>query len=212
MCIEVEIKKSMSDLYAEFRNKRQKHYVYTNADQFQPRWVPNYFYFMVPGEIADGVLRYTEEKAPKAGVVALKTPNNSKWSVGRYLEVLRPPKKLHSRSPDPKFIRSATMRMASEICGLRIALETLKTQGLSEKFADKVLYDVLALARQTGGALDFENEVEDLEKRAAELAQAVEGKLWRELDEAERLRWVDAAKKLVELFYADVNLPTEEIG
>lgn len=63
---------------------------------------------------------------------------------------------------------------------------------------DRVEDTVVTAARRYNGALDTENPDQDLESRAAELAACVDDLEWRNLDEAQRLRWKNAARRVLE--------------
>jgi hypothetical protein len=75
MCIEVEVKHSISDLRADFRNKAHKHYLYQQANPkhatgYEKGWhtnIPNFFYFLTPAELKDKALEIIADKAPYAG-------------------------------------------------------------------------------------------------------------------------------------------------
>lgn len=117
--IEIEVKVSRADLLAEFRNKKSKHAYY----QQLTNWSPNYFYFLVPIELAPEACEIVKEKFPKAGVLTYKYPT---LRPGERLKVVRNPQKLHGNKPFPKFVRSIRRRASSELCGLHIALDDLR--------------------------------------------------------------------------------------
>lgn len=198
MCIEVEIKKSMGDLRAEFRNKPHKHFVYNNAGEFDPRkasgYVPNYFYFFVPPELGQKAEEFLREKAPKAGLM-VAYPARRAYGVGKRVEVRVRPKKLHDRPPSPSFLRTAVMRMSSQICGFRIAMDELKLGPLG----DELVRTLERYTAQVAGTLDIEDFASDLEARAAEMAWCVDQKLWKDMDQTERLRWLVAAHRFLSL-------------
>lgn len=200
MCIEVEIKKSVSDLRADFKNKPQKHYVYAHAEEFDGRslsgYVPNYFYFFVPLALEEKAREIINEKMPKAGLAVVDFEPRFETHLGRSgVRVSRPPKKLHDSPPSNGFLRQAIMRMSSEICGFRIALGRLKKEELTQVLV-KALTQVAA---DSTGALDFEDVLADMEERGAELAWAVERKPWKSLSHAERFRWIASAVELLEI-------------
>jgi hypothetical protein len=214
LCIEVEVKKSRADLRAEFRSKPQKHYVYSHAEEFDRRtaagFVPNYFYFFVAGDIAEAAKEFVSEKAPYAGVVAVRWPSRYVTKVGRgSLQVMKPAVKLHTRPPSQRLLHAAMMRMGSEICGFRIALDQLKKGG--QTLTQQLIEDMVSAARDGSTTLDFEDAVLDLEKRAAELVEAVDGRAWHQLGTLDRLRWMEAARKLLEKTFENADLNNEQV-
>lgn len=133
-CIEVEVKHSLSDLRAEFRNKTQKHWVYANAEANNGRDVPNYFYVVVPEGLGEKSESIIAEKAPAAGLL-VHTPGKM---AGRNLTLLRKAKKLKATPPSSAFMRDAILRMGSQLCGLNI---------LHAQLEEKVLVAITAAAR-----------------------------------------------------------------
>lgn len=116
--VEVEVKVSRADILAEFRNKKTKYAYYESIQRF----TPNYFYFLVPQDLAPEASMLLEEKYPKAGVLTYRYPRNR---PGTRLMCTRPGKQLHKEKPTDKFLRSIWRRMASELCGMHIALDAL---------------------------------------------------------------------------------------
>lgn len=212
LSVELEIKKSISDLRAEFRAKSHKHYMYAHADEFSPRsmggYIPNVFYFFVPQELGEKAVEVAREHAPKAGVAALLYPAKSPFTAGRGISVLKKAEKLHDRPPSTMFLHAALMRMGSEICGFRLAIERLKKEPLDQKLIQELC---LAVRRQAG-ALDFEGPDEDLEGRARELATVVEHADWAQLNLDQRQRWIGYAQQLIELSYQGLEERREEVG
>jgi hypothetical protein len=197
MVIEVEVKKSISDLRADFKNKPQKHYTYSEAENYAKGiygYVPNYLYYFVPEELATKAEEIVREKCPKAGVAAL----------GRYgVNIVKRPSKLHPRPPSPSFLRTAISRMSSEICITRMLLDKFKANGGNPEM--EVLEQALDAAARVDGTLDFEDPIGNLEQRGAELAWVVDRKEWKSLSDLERFRWIFAAQHLLTL-----RRPTEK--
>lgn len=183
---EVEVKKSISDLRAEFKNKVNKHLVYAAAGGFDPRsssgYVPNYFYVLVDREIADQALRVIEEKMPKAGLAVRRNPE--------VIEVRKRASKLHGRPPSTGFVDAAIRRMASEICISRISIER------QFKEAESVCQTITEHAQRLEGALDFEDPIVDVEARGARLAWVMSQKQWKDIPDAERVDWIGKAHSL----------------
>lgn len=130
--IEVEVKVSVADLQAEFRNKLSKHAYYSGTAK---QWSPNYFYFLVPPEIADKAVEIVAEKMPKAGVLVytggeyrLQNPKR----FGEALRCARRPQRLHDEAPSKRLIEAARKRCSSEMVSLHIALDTLKGPEITE--------------------------------------------------------------------------------
>ncbi len=195
MAIEVEIKKSKSDLQAEFRNKKAKHFYYANADKGTASFVPNYFYFYVPEALGEYTVKVIEELCPKAGV-AVQT--DTTYMDGKNTTVIRKPTRLRVDPPRPGFVRTAMMRMSSELCGRVIAADEAVVQA---QFAlDRMTKAALVVAHRASGALDCEDLEGDLITRARELKQCIEGTdiFAGPEDEA---KWKAAAKKWLEAQY-----------
>jgi hypothetical protein len=126
--IEVEAKRSRSDLRADFAHKN-KHWAYEHATDTNTFRSPNYFYFIVPEELKDYALEYLGEKAPKYGLLwlpkarAIVTDDRDARPgiVGRRLENARKAQRLHAGKPSESTLRVATMRMSSELVNLYLA-------------------------------------------------------------------------------------------
>lgn len=208
MCIEVEVKKSIADLRAEFRNKPSKHFVYNGDGKARlTGGVPNYFYFFVPHELADKAVEVAAEKAPKAGVAAF-WPASRDFGMGRRnVEVIKRATRLHDKKPSPATLRAALLRMSSEICGLRMSMDKLvgaETQPISE---------ILKQIAFSSSTLDFEDFDVDLERRGAEIALAVDPNMkWTSLSHMERIRWIFAAQRLQEAQRSLSTVEHEEIS
>jgi hypothetical protein len=98
ICIEVEIKHSISDLRADFRNKAHKHFLYKQATPKDGSgWsasVPNFFYFLTPAELRDKALEIINEKAPYAGLLIREMPAWNRYAAGEEnMHVVKPPQK-----------------------------------------------------------------------------------------------------------------------
>lgn len=189
--VEVEVKKSISDLRAEFKNKPAKHHTYDVAETFDPRsrsgYIPNYFYVLVDREIADKALEIIQEKMPKAGL-AVRTMNG-------VVEVKKRAGKLHGRPPSPGFIDAAIRRMASEICISRIAIEDYQPNVSTEDVCKVITEE----ARRIEGTLDFEDPLPGIEIRGAQLALVMTKKQWKDIPDAERVDWIGKANNLRQL-------------
>jgi hypothetical protein len=197
MTVEVEIKKSRSDLQAEFRNKKAKHYVYANAEKGPASFVPNYFYFYVPQALGEYTVKVIEELCPKAGVaVQLDTT----YMDGKNTQVIRKPTRLRPDPPRPGFIRTAMMRMSSELCGSYVSANEGMGQAI---FAlERIYRSGQESAVRASGALDCEDLEADQRTRAAELAYAVESiKDFGSLPQVEQQKWLEAAKRWLEAQY-----------
>lgn len=198
MCIEVEVKKSISDLRAEFKNKVSKHHVYKNADapDYRSSYVPNYLYYFAPAEMAEKAEEVLRDQAPKAGLAVLKHSFHKTQGI---VEVVKRPSKLHGNKPSLRFVQAAVMRMASEICISRMALDRLRSSDL--------VTDIVAAAAAMEGALDFENPEASLESRGKLLAKAF-GVDWDAAPFEVQAKYVFAAQTFLTARNAQVVLPS----
>lgn len=146
--IEVEVKVSIADLRAEFRNKKTKHYYYANT---KGGWVPNFFYFAVPLELAEKTVEIVKELAPKAGVLAYQYPHER---PGMRMRVVKRPTSLHDKKPDKRLVRAAMLRMGSELCNLHIALDKLKNAPIEQ--VEELKKQILEAIIQSHGAEDWD--------------------------------------------------------
>ncbi len=199
-CIEVEVKVSKADLRNEFINKSGKHFLYANATS-NLTFVPNRFYFMLPSSLQDTALAIINEKAPKAGLIVYLPEGN--LLDGRNCAVVKPAEKLRDGKPSRRVIRVAMMRMSSELCGTKkLAYNALRDLATNFRFE---LSRITTAAVRSAGTLDFENRPEALENRAAELALCVDGFDWKQLTDEQKTRWREAAKRLLEAQYLDLD-------
>lgn len=191
MSVEVEIKKSRSDLLAEFRNKKAKHYVYANADTGPGAWVPNYFYFYVPAALADDAKEIVTEQCPKAGI-AVQTDTN--YRDGKNTTIVKKPTRLRADPPRPGFIQTAIFRMSSQLCGQMVVEDELRHRLTDTlQWASKQALDA---ALRAAGTLDPEDREGDLRLRAAELAFCIEDiKDFGNLPEDQQQKWLKAAQR-----------------
>jgi len=207
MCIEVEIKKSNADLQAEFRNKTHKHLIYGRLDTVRSSNAPNYFYFLVPGEISAKAREIIDEKFPRAGLAAVLFPSRRGWDVGKNVVVVKKPTKLHDRPPGMALVRQAVMRMSSEIAHFRIVLDGLKKQEITEPLVREMLGRIQGLE----GALDFEDVVADIERRGKEFASVTSDVKWDEMAHVDRIKAIFHAQELLHLKREQSQLPDVEI-
>jgi len=200
--VEVEVKLSRQDLQAEFRNKSAKHFFYANAaGRTSLVYVPNQFYFMVPEAMVDMTREVISSQQPKAGLIAYLPDGN--LLDGRNCSVIVKAEKLHDNKPAARLIKVATMRMSSELCGTRmIAHRGFKN--LRDRFWNE-MDKIIALAVRSSGTLDLEDADVDRDRRAAELAKCVDGLDWEPMNEEQRGRWRDAAKKFLTAQYLDLE-------
>lgn len=197
--IEVETKVSRADLRAEFKNKTSKHLVYQQTDGTL-KSVPNYLYFLVPAELKDDALEIVTAGNPKAGV-AIYTGDTH--LDGRNVSVVKPPVRLHDTKPSARLIRTAMLRMSSELCGLWLTNERLR-QHVDDELK-LMTREAITSSYRVAGNLDVEDEARSLDLRAAELAFAVEDLRWEALADDQRVRWRLIARK-----YLDIADPSME--
>lgn len=144
-CTEVEIKKTLSDLKADFRNKRAKHYVYetgTGSSQWKRSKVPNYMYFMVPEALKDKALEVLESQNPKYGLLWVpahvygdRETTSLGYSAGKNVQVARRALRLHGDPPSNDLVWTVIKRLSSELVGLYQSHEELERK-LTSDLAD----------------------------------------------------------------------------
>lgn len=195
--IEVEVKRSKSDLMAEFRNKKAKHFLYANAETRPAPFVPNHFYFYVPAAMGEYTVKTVEELCPKAGVAVQLDTN---LLDGRNTDIIRKATKLHGAAPSPRFLRTAVMRMSSELCSRHVAVDQSMAQ--VQAALEEIQRVAVKAAVRASGTLDCEDPKADLAVRAAELAFAVEQVNFLDLpDDDQKQKWIDAAQRHLEAQY-----------
>ena len=136
--IEVEVKKSISDLRADFRNKRTKHYFYADAGAGKwTREVPNYLYFMVPEVLRDKALVALEGKSPKYGLLWVPThsfgseTSSLGYTAGKNVQIARRALALHKDVPAGSVVHQSMRRLSSELVGLYQSHEELQARLVS---------------------------------------------------------------------------------
>jgi hypothetical protein len=130
--IEVEVKVSKADLLAEFKNKRAKHAYYQGKGD---KWAPNYFYFLVPPDLAEAAVDIVKEKFPKAGVLIYDGTEKRLTTKKRYgaaLRCARRPQALHKKKPSAALQESIRYRAASELCSMHIVLDSLVNPAIEQ--------------------------------------------------------------------------------
>lgn len=148
--VEVEVKTSKADLRREFSTKKSKHFLYNNADGGTP---PNYFYFMVPKDIAEYAVELVKSMAPKAGVAVYDPDNLGFHRHGSMTYVAKPPVRLHKEWPTDALKHTVLNRMSSELCARYV---------VHRKYMEQVLDQLKALDAQ------LVNTVNDLAKKTEE--------------------------------------------
>lgn len=102
---EIEVKRTKADFSSDFRNKKNKHWDYTQSKR-NIRKRPHYFYYMVPKEISDwAVAKINEMNECPYGVMAY-TP------LGQ-LMVLKRSRRLMT-GVDPRMDTEIMLRMGSD--------------------------------------------------------------------------------------------------
>lgn len=212
MSIEVEIKNSISDLRADFRNKAHKHYLYNVGDS-NPNsgWtgsIPNFFYFLTPGELKDKALEIIKDKAPKAGLICRSFPALGKYGAGQdNIHIIKKPEKLHKDPPSRSLVHAAAMRMGSEIASMRLLIDTWNDVPDKSKLFQS-FHDALIGIE---GTFDFENIEEDLERRGKELSWIMTKTDWEKFGHVERISWMFRAQELLNLRRGNPeNTPSEK--
>lgn len=151
--IEVEVKKSRSDLLRDFQTKAWKHMLYNGPGEAPHAWVPNWFYFVVPVELGDWAKEQLEAKKTPAGLLVLNKASYSTGYVPRgNLVVKKRPKQLHDRPPQPGTLSKLAERMANELTSLRLILE----HRLPGEEGGANIQELLKSVRQLGDTPDWE--------------------------------------------------------
>lgn len=211
MVLEVEVKTSVSDARAEFRNKVHKHAIFHQLwEQGGGRttYCPNFWYMFVDKDISEKVLELVEEHAPYAGVMVRLAPARYQYGAGKTNIVsARRARKIHANPPRPMFARTAIMRQSSEICGWHLLAD--HKWGVPGQDIAKVILQRLEMVE---GRLDHEDGDRNLEHRGAELALVMEGKTWSSLSSPAKLGWCMKAQALLDIRRGPVlEIPREEI-
>lgn len=201
ICIEVEIKHSISDLRADFRNKAHKHFLYKEANPDDGTgWsgsIPNFFYFLTPAELKDKALEIINDKAPYAGLLIRSMPAYNRFAAGKdNMRVVKVPQKLHKEPPSRGLVHSAAMRMGSEIASLRLLIDTWD---ITSDLRTSLMETFHARIDGIEGSLDVDNLEADLERRGMELAWVMTHQKWETFSSLEKLVWCGRAQELLNL-------------
>lgn len=119
--VELEIKSSISDLKAEFKNKVTKHKIYNSNSPHARPFVPNYFYFFMPQALVEKAKPIIHEQSPFAGIISMADTN---YRAGMNASVVHKAKLIHDDPPTKHMITTCASRMSSQICGLMQHLAT----------------------------------------------------------------------------------------
>ena len=200
--VEVEVKTSKADLKREFVSKTAKHWLYQNASDTSQ--VPNLFYFLVHDELAEAALEIINEHAPKAGLAVYDTTSGPFDRDA--VRVAKKPTKLKDSPPSKQMIQTAMARCSSELCGLY----QWNVQYLRKFEVDHLegLKNINRLAARAAGTLDHEQPVPDLDIRAMELANAVEGVTpdqFMLLSLEKKRKWLEAAQRLLDADFVNYH-------
>jgi len=192
-CIEVEVKISRSDIFNDFTKKEAKHYAYKNATDraSSTSWVPNFFYFLVPEELAKEAVEIISQKQPKAGIIAFSYDFG--FRNGQRIRLVKPATELHNLKPSAKLRAKALLRMGSELCCNKLAFAKL---GESEA--------VMKAQTVPVGILDVIDPQKELEVRASILAKALHGITWSNTTPGEKLQLISMVKALSEARFEEV--------
>lgn len=194
MCIEVESKVSISDLRAEFKNKTAKHYLYGSGNG---QSTPNYFYVIVPEDMAEKTVEIIKEKNSKAGVLSVtEKGQEAKHWHDSMITVSHRPTRLHTMPPTRHLLQTAQMRMSSELCGLYYRAHGLYAD-MSQAFVHEMSQVTMAANRQAG-KLDFE-ELDAIDTIAREMAESILEEVWEDLEDEGKERWRIAATRFIEI-------------
>ncbi|CAB4127307.1 hypothetical protein UFOVP75_131 [uncultured Caudovirales phage] len=197
--IEVEVKTSISDLKADFKNKTAKHYLYSQAEGMTPASIPNYFYFMVPHEISDKAVAEISLHSTKIGVISVEPEMRLESFHPRLVSIPKKGLALHKEKPSMRMLEMALLRNSSELCGLYRHNVLLREQ--FKNLVDKYEKAVEHMAAFTVGALDFESPEQSRHDIAVMLARIVgvvsNDDEFSGLALGERKNWLAAADRYI---------------
>lgn len=104
---EVEIKTSISDLKADFKNKKHKH-SFMKESHYANTYQPNYFYFGIPYDLLEKATPLIDKLY---GIIIIKSFNN--------VSIYRRAKKLHNNYCN-RLYNNLVKRISSELANLYI--------------------------------------------------------------------------------------------
>lgn len=194
--VEVEIKKSLSDLRAEFRRKRGKHSYYRTVGSPS---APKYFYFCLPESLIERAQPIIEEGFPQAGILSFREGAGTRGHISSYKKA----QALHRHPPDERILSAMVMRMSSELASLRTSLDEVlalhyeQVQRSIDNHLDEMslLYGV-DLDSEVSEHFDCHPRVDSLAQRLAEAMDGISGDAWFEVAPKEQQRYRDAAMRL----------------
>lgn len=109
--IEIEVKTSLSDVRADFRNKAYKHELYAAGKS-----CPNYLYFLVAPNIATEATAIVKAENPKYGVLTID-PNDdiiNAFFAGKLIRSLHRVTRLTSDKPKQLYLKDMANRIMNE--------------------------------------------------------------------------------------------------
>lgn len=116
--IEIEVKTSQSDFYADFENKKAKHQRYEKAEaSLQYSAVPNRFYFAVPTRLKETALETIATKTPNYGLIVMDDSGDRTYSYTpwKLLSIARSAKWIHRHAPSDRLLTNIISRMGSDL-------------------------------------------------------------------------------------------------
>lgn len=205
MSIEVEVKKTKSDLLRDFSHKKHKHFIY-NRGVSQSAFLPNYFYYIVPQHLSEQAAQIIKEKCPKAGLAVVLEDNHA---LGKNVSVVVRPKKIHEQKPTFRLVQAALLRMSSELVGLHQS--NFNAHSFLANEVRRISRHSLTAALRLHGTLDSEQDLA-AEKQiwAMELAQCVDGittENWPQLNPEQKNKWLVAVDKWREALHVSPDFP-----
>lgn len=191
--VEVEIKKTLSDLKAEFRNKKVKLSFYRNAGKYSTTDIPKHFYYYIPEAMVEKATPLIVEEFPEAGILVNMEDVQD--------VVARRPKALHNNPPTDRTLNTMMLRMSSQIYSLHSALDrVIYTQA---EYLQDALTDHLNHTSFLYGADICVEEGKEVSPRittlAMRIALAMDGVSeddWPSLSTEGKARYIDGARKL----------------
>lgn len=202
LAVEVEVKTSKADLKREFQTKIAKHWLYANAKD--ESHVPNFFYFLVPDDMADATVALVSEAAPKAGIAVYDT--TAAPLSREAVRVVKKATKLKEGPPSRQMLTAAISRCSSELVNLYQFNVDFLRRFEAEHSAH--LENMLRLTARSAGTLDYEQPMDDLALRAFELAAAVEGLSYPQflaLSDQQKKKWIEAAIRFLDAQFVNAR-------
>jgi hypothetical protein len=142
--VEIEVKVSLSDLRAEFRNKVEKHEYYPDplakieainktataswgkkSTNLEKCWYPTHMYFLVTKELAQDALEIVNAVCPKYGIMYFYNHRGDSSVNSHHIHVLKSARMLRKKGVAEAVRDKVASRMASELINLKDRIKLL---------------------------------------------------------------------------------------